>query len=55
MAIASINPATGEKLREFAPHTDVEIEKTLRQAAAAERSTGGFAGKRAPPALSDSR
>src|SRR5947199_1154884 len=35
MAIASINPATGEKLREFAPHTDVEIEKTLRQAAAA--------------------
>src|SRR5205085_9533818 len=35
MAIASINPATGEKLREFAPHGDVEIEKTLRQAAAA--------------------
>src|SRR5438045_479898 len=35
MAIASINPATGEKLREFAPHSDVEIEKTLRQAAAA--------------------
>ncbi len=35
MAIASINPANGEKLREFAPHNDVEIEKTLRQAAAA--------------------
>jgi succinate-semialdehyde dehydrogenase/glutarate-semialdehyde dehydrogenase len=35
MAIASINPATGEKLREFKPHSDVEIEKTLRQAAAA--------------------
>src|SRR5947209_19793239 len=35
MAIASINPATGEKLREFAPYSDVEIEKTLRQAAAA--------------------
>src|SRR5881398_1383825 len=35
MAIASINPATGEKLREFKPHSDVEIEKTLRQAEAA--------------------
>src|SRR5437588_8878645 len=35
MAIASINPATGEKLKEFAPHSDVEIEKTLRQAATA--------------------
>src|ERR1043166_2037790 len=30
--IASINPATGEKLKEFKPHTDVEIEKALRQA-----------------------
>jgi succinate-semialdehyde dehydrogenase / glutarate-semialdehyde dehydrogenase len=35
MAIASINPATGEKLREFAPHSDVEIEKTLKRAVAA--------------------
>src|SRR2546423_2899946 len=35
MAIASINPATGEKLKEFKPHKDVEIEKALRQAAAA--------------------
>jgi succinate-semialdehyde dehydrogenase / glutarate-semialdehyde dehydrogenase len=35
MAIASINPATGEKLKEFQPHTDVEIEKALRQAATA--------------------
>src|SRR5438874_10362064 len=35
MAIASINPANGEKLREFEPHNDVEIEKTLRQATAA--------------------
>jgi succinate-semialdehyde dehydrogenase / glutarate-semialdehyde dehydrogenase len=32
MAIASINPATGEKLKEFKPHTDVEIEKRLRRA-----------------------
>jgi succinate-semialdehyde dehydrogenase / glutarate-semialdehyde dehydrogenase len=30
--IASMNPATGEKLKEFKPHTDVEIEKALRQA-----------------------
>src|SRR5437764_4984786 len=35
MAIASINPANGEKLKEFEPHNDVEIEKTLRQATAA--------------------
>jgi len=35
MAIASINPATGEKLKEFTPHEDVHIEKTLRKAAAA--------------------
>ena len=35
MAIASINPATGEKLKEFAPHNDVDIEKALRSAAAA--------------------
>src|ERR1700730_16175178 len=35
MAIASINPATGERLREFKAHDDVEIEKCLRQATAA--------------------
>src|ERR1700730_5257385 len=35
MAIASINPATGEKLKEFKPHDDADIEKTLRQASAA--------------------
>jgi succinate-semialdehyde dehydrogenase/glutarate-semialdehyde dehydrogenase len=31
MAIASINPATGEKLKEFKPHNDVEIEKRLKR------------------------
>ena len=35
MAIASINPATGEKLKEFKVQNDVEIEKALRQAVAA--------------------
>jgi len=35
MAIASVNPATGEKLKEFKPHNEIEIEKTLRQAATA--------------------
>src|SRR6266404_8562161 len=35
MAIASINPANGEKLKEFEPHNDVEIEKALRQATTA--------------------
>jgi NAD-dependent aldehyde dehydrogenases len=35
MAITSVNPATGEKLKEFKPHSDVEIEKALRQAVAA--------------------
>ena len=35
MAIASINPATGEKLKEFKPHNDAEIEKCLKQAVAA--------------------
>jgi succinate-semialdehyde dehydrogenase/glutarate-semialdehyde dehydrogenase len=34
MAIASINPTTGEKLKEFNAHSDVEIEKALRQATA---------------------
>jgi len=32
MAIASINPATGEELKEFASFDDSEIEKRLRQA-----------------------
>src|SRR2546423_4413431 len=32
MAIASINPATGEKLKEFKAHDDVEIEKRLKRA-----------------------
>jgi succinate-semialdehyde dehydrogenase/glutarate-semialdehyde dehydrogenase len=35
MAIASINPANGEKLKEFKPPNDVEIEKALRQATTA--------------------
>jgi succinate-semialdehyde dehydrogenase/glutarate-semialdehyde dehydrogenase len=35
MAIASINPATGEKLKEFAPHNDAEIQKRLACATAA--------------------
>jgi succinate-semialdehyde dehydrogenase / glutarate-semialdehyde dehydrogenase len=41
MAIASINPATGEKLKEFAPHKDVEIEKALRNATAAFKKYRG--------------
>src|SRR2546421_3433641 len=32
MAIASINPATGEKLKEFKAHNDAEIEKRLKHA-----------------------
>src|SRR2546423_1654969 len=35
MAIASINPATGEKLKEFEPHNDVAIEKCLKRAVTA--------------------
>jgi len=35
MAIASINPATGEKLKEFKPHSDADIEKCLKRAAEA--------------------
>lgn len=35
MAIATINPATGEVLAEFAPHTPEEIEERLTRAAAA--------------------
>jgi succinate-semialdehyde dehydrogenase/glutarate-semialdehyde dehydrogenase len=37
MAIASVNPATGEKLREFAPLAEAEIEEKLRRAADAYR------------------
>ncbi len=33
MAIASVNPATGEKLREFAPLAEAEIEDKLQRAA----------------------
>src|ERR1700736_5487228 len=32
MAIASINPATGEKLKDFSPFNDAEIEKRLKHA-----------------------
>jgi succinate-semialdehyde dehydrogenase/glutarate-semialdehyde dehydrogenase len=32
MPIASINPATGEKLKDFSPFDDAEIEKRLRRA-----------------------
>src|SRR2546429_9323910 len=32
MAITSINPATGEKLKDFTPVDDVEIEKRLKRA-----------------------
>jgi succinate-semialdehyde dehydrogenase/glutarate-semialdehyde dehydrogenase len=37
MAIASINPATGEKVKEFAPFNDAEIEDRLRRAEKASR------------------
>jgi succinate-semialdehyde dehydrogenase/glutarate-semialdehyde dehydrogenase len=37
MAIASINPATGEKLKEFSPLEDAEIEKRLARAEKAFR------------------
>ncbi|MGE5215273.1 MAG: NAD-dependent succinate-semialdehyde dehydrogenase [Nitrospirota bacterium] len=38
MAIASINPATGEKLKEFSPVDDAEIEKRLSRAEKAFRN-----------------
>ena len=38
MAIASINPATGEKIREFSPFDDAEIEKRLSRAEKAFRN-----------------
>src|SRR5258708_16034078 len=37
MPIASINPATGEKLKEFSPFDDAEIEKRLKRAQNASR------------------
>src|SRR5205809_5829559 len=37
MAIASINPATGEKVKEFSPFDDAEIEKRLRRAEEASK------------------
>ncbi len=37
MAIASVNPATGERFGEFAPLTEAEIEDKLRRAAGAYR------------------
>jgi len=37
MAIASINPATGEKLKEFSPFDDAEIERRLTAAEKAFR------------------
>jgi succinate-semialdehyde dehydrogenase/glutarate-semialdehyde dehydrogenase len=37
MAIASINPATGEKVKDFAPFDDAEIEKRLKRAEDASR------------------
>ncbi|HEY9282478.1 MAG TPA: aldehyde dehydrogenase family protein, partial [Pyrinomonadaceae bacterium] len=37
MAIATINPATGELLKSFAPHTDAEVDDKLRLAALAFR------------------
>src|SRR5216110_2072689 len=37
MAIASINPATGEKVKQFAPFDDTEIEKRLKGAENASR------------------
>ncbi|HEX9917606.1 MAG TPA: NAD-dependent succinate-semialdehyde dehydrogenase [Pyrinomonadaceae bacterium] len=37
MGIASVNPATGEKLREFAPLAEAEIEDKLQRAADAYR------------------
>src|SRR5687768_10929086 len=35
MPIATINPATGELVREFAPHSDTEVEARLAAAARA--------------------
>src|SRR5262245_54293368 len=38
MPIASINPATGDKLKEFSPFDDAEIEKRLSRAKKAFKS-----------------
>src|SRR6185503_15458607 len=38
MSIASTNPATGEVVRTFTPHTDAQIEERLAKAAGAARS-----------------
>ena len=43
MAIASINPATGEKLKEFSAFDDAEIEKRLKRAENASRKYRGTA------------
>ena len=37
MAIASVNPATGQRLREFTPHSDTEVENRLARAVDAFR------------------
>src|SRR5215471_18122789 len=42
MAIASINPANGEKLKEFSPLDDAEIEKRLSRAESAFREYRRF-------------
>ena len=41
MAIASINPATGERVKEFSPFDDAEIEKRLTRAENASRKYRG--------------
>ena len=38
MAIATINPATGETVRTFEPHTDAQVEEKVARAAATFRS-----------------
>src|ERR1044072_6819155 len=43
MSIASINPATGEKVKEFSPFDDAEIEKRLKHAENASRKYRGTA------------
>ena len=38
MAIATINPTTGETLKTFAPHTDAEVDERIARAVAAFRT-----------------
>ncbi|MDE3053339.1 MAG: aldehyde dehydrogenase family protein, partial [Gemmatimonadota bacterium] len=38
MAIETINPATGERVRQFAPHTAADVEARLARAAEAARA-----------------